>query len=222
MEDSNKQPSTDALALISRLAKSRTITPRFKWDIPTNDAYYLLEAAYQQQVQFRGRQYQDERGTKMCLYELAKFCTNPGYRLGAVLCGTFGNGKTTTLYALQQATNTLIDAGLCHKDMGIQIIDACELMQIAKDYKAYKAKRDYPVLGIEDIGREPTEVLEYGNRLSPIIDLLEYRYAHQLPTFLTTNLAPSDFGKKYDERIASRFRETMAKIEFPNDITYRQ
>lgn len=172
------------------------------------------------QVSQRGRTYEDDRDIKMCLWQLAQFCTEPGYRTGVVLCGTFGNGKTTTLYALQQATNTLIDAGLCHKDMGIQVIDACDLLQIAKDYKAYKAKREYPVLAIEDMGREPAEVMEYGNRLSPIIDLLEFRYAHQLPTFITTNLAPADFGKKYDERIASRFRETMTIITYP-DKTYR-
>lgn len=212
---------TDVAALISRLEKSRTTTPRFRWDLPAKDAFFLLEAAYKVQVTQRGRTYEDDRDIKMCLWELARFCTNPGYRTGAVLCGTFGNGKTTTLYALQQATNTLIDAGYCPKEMGMQIADACDLLQIARDYKAYKAKREYPVLAIEDMGREPAEVMEYGNRLSPIIELLEYRYTHQLPTFITTNLAPADFSKKYDERIASRFRETMAIIVYP-DKSYRK
>lgn len=212
---------TDVAALISRLEKSRTTTPRFRWDLPAKDAFFFLEAAYKVQVTQRGRTYEDDRDIKMCLWQLVQWCVNPGYKTGAVLCGTFGNGKTTTLYALQQATNTLIDAGLCHKDMGIQIVDACDLLQIAKDYKAYKAKREYPVLAIEDMGREPAEVMEYGNRLSPIIDLLEFRYAHQLLTFITTNLAPEDFGKKYDERIASRFRETMTIIVYP-DKTYRK
>lgn len=211
----------DVADLISHLERSRTTTPRFRWDLPAKDAFYLLEAAYKVQVTQRGRTYEDDRDTKMCLWQLVQWCVNPGYKTGAVLCGTFGNGKTTTLYALQQATNTLIDAGYCNKDMGIQIIDACDLLQIAKDYKAYKAKREYPVLAIEDMGREPTEVMEYGNRLSPIIDLLEFRYAHQLPTFITTNLAPADFGKKYDERIASRFREAMTIIVYPNN-TYRK
>lgn len=104
--------------------------------------------------------------------------------------------------------------------MGIQIIDAVELAYLSKDYTKFKWKRDYPVLGIEDMGREPKQVMDYGNRLSPIIELLEYRYAHQLPTFITTNLAPRDIGKEYDERIASRFRETMEIIEFP-DLAYR-
>lgn len=151
---------------------------------------------------------------------MAAYLTNPGYRLGAVLCGTYGNGKTTMLYALQQATNCLAEAGVCPIDTGIQIVDAIELAYLAKDYTKFQRKMAYPCLGIEDMGREPAEVLDYGNRKSPIIELLEYRYAHQLPTFITTNLAPSDIGREYDERIASRFRETMEIIEFP-DLGYR-
>lgn len=212
---------TDVAALISHLERSRTTTPRFRWNLTANDASLLLEAAYKVQVTQRGRIYEDDHAIKMCLQQLAQWCVNPGYKTGAALCGTFGDGKTNTLYALQQATNTLIDAGLCAKDMGIQIVDACDLLQIAKDYKAYKAKREYPVLAIDDIGREPVEIMEYGNRLSPIIDLLEYRYAHRLPTFITTNLSPEEFGPKYDERIASRFRETMIHIAYP-DKSYRK
>lgn len=44
------------------------------------------------------------------------------------------------------------------------------------------------MLAIEDMGREPTEVLDYGNILNPVIDLIEYRYDAQLFTVITTNL----------------------------------
>ena len=47
-----------------------------------------------------------------------------------------------------------------------------------------------------------------------------YRYAHLLPTFITSNLAAEDFKTRYDERIASRLRETMEIISFP-DLGYR-
>ena len=201
--------------------QSRTTTPRFKWDLSAKDAYYVLGMAYKAEVEKRGRQYESNTDTKACLWELARFCTDPGYKTGVVMCGTCGNGKTTTLYALQQATNTLIDCGYCSKDMGIQIIDACDLLQIAKDYKAFKQKREYPVIAIEDMGKEPTEILQYGNHLSPVIDLLEYRYAHQLPTFITTNLAPEEFKKVYDLRLADRLTETMKIIRYKH-TTYRK
>ena len=209
-------------AIISHLERSKTISPRFNWAVPTiNDAYHILLAAYRQEVQNRGRQYEDVRDTKMCLWNIAHFCVMPGYKTGIVLCGRCGNGKTTALHALQQATNTLIDFGLCSKHMGIHIIDAMELLHTAQDYKAYCKKREYPVIAIEDLGKEPTEVLQYGNRLSPVIDLLEYRYTHLLPTFVTTNLAPDDIKTVYDLRLADRFRETMQIISFP-DTSYRK
>lgn len=206
--------------VLLRLEKKKTTVPRFRWNVTHQGAVAVLEKAYQCEVEKRGRTYAKSDELNSIIAHLAALVTNPGYKFGAVLCGTYGNGKTTLLYALQQATNHLADMGVCPANMGIQIIDAVELAYLAKDYTKFKTKRDYPVLGIEDMGREPMQVMDYGNRLSPIIELLEYRYAHQLPTFITTNLAPKDISKEYDERIASRFRETMEVIEFP-DLAYR-
>ncbi|WP_278908588.1 hypothetical protein [Leyella stercorea] len=38
---------------------------------------------------------------------------------------------------------------------------------------------DKDVLAIDDLGTEPREIIEYDNMLSPIIDLISYRYEHQ-------------------------------------------
>jgi DNA replication protein DnaC len=86
-----------------------------------------------------------------------------------------------------------------------------------------------PYLGIDDMGKEPKEVLDYGNVCNPVIDLIEYRYDKQLTTFITTNLPPkSDSEKKivgidthYGVRIADRFNEMIEKIVF-NDGSYRR
>ena len=76
------------------------------------------------------------------------------------------------------------------------------------------------MLAIEDMGREPAEILEFGNTASPVIDLLEYRYDNQLFTFITTNLTPAQIREKYGNRIADRFNEMMETIVFKNG-TYR-
>lgn len=47
---------------------------------------------------------------------------------------------------------------------------------------------DKEILAIDDLGTEPREIIEYGNVLSPIIDLISYRYEHQLPTIIISNL----------------------------------
>lgn len=77
------------------------------------------------------------------------------------------------------------------------------------------------MLGIEDMGREATEVIDFGNVLNPVIDLLEYRYNQQLFTFITTNLKADEVRKKYGDRIADRFNEMLEVIIFGN-TTYRK
>ena len=50
--------------------------------------------------------------------------------------------------------------------------------------------QDVDVLGIDDLGTEPSEVSDYGNVYTPVIDLLTKRYEEQLFTIITTNLTP--------------------------------
>ena len=76
------------------------------------------------------------------------------------------------------------------------------------------------MLAIEDIGREPAETLDYGNVLSPIVDLLEYRYDQQLYTIVTTNLKPQEMRSHYGDRIADRLNEMFDKVIF-QDGSYR-
>lgn len=78
-----------------------------------------------------------------------------------------------------------------------------------------------PILVIEDMGQEPLEVQSYGNIYNPVIDILEKRYEHSLPTFITTNLDPQQLGKRYGKRIQDRLREMMFTIPFDNP-SYRK
>ena len=73
---------------------------------------------------------------------------------------------------------------------------------------------------IDDLGIEPVEVMDYGNIMTPVIDLLTKRYEAQLFTIVTTNLDPKDIRKRYGDRIADRLNEMMAKIVYRNP-TYR-
>ena len=77
------------------------------------------------------------------------------------------------------------------------------------------------VLCIDDVGLEPTEVLDYGNAINPVIEILEQRYQRQLFTFITTNLTPKQIREKYGDRIADRFNEMMKCIVYKNP-TFRQ
>ena len=76
------------------------------------------------------------------------------------------------------------------------------------------------MLGIDDLGTEPSEVMGYGNVYTPVIDLLTKRYEEQLFTIITTNLTPQQIREHYDDRIADRLNEMVEKIVFKNG-TYR-
>ena len=126
------------------------------------------------------------------------------------------------MYALQTVILEIDKyGGFEDKGTGISIVDAKEVAQYSRDYKSFRELRNRPMLAIEDIGREPTEMLDYGNVLNPIIDLIEYRYNNQLFTAITTNLTSEQISTKYGRRIADRFNEMLEVIIFKNP-SYRK
>lgn len=182
----------------------------------------VLMASYQAEVEFRHRKFvADERTQQNCKH-LAEFITGERSKFGIMLCGICGNGKTTMLYAFRSALNWLSDCrAFGNERKGLRVVDAKEVAFYAKEIRSFQELRGCEMLAIEDMGREATEVLDYGNVLNPVIDLLEYRYNNQLFTFITTNLKAEEIRKKYGDRIADRFNEMLEVIVFGN-TTYRK
>ena len=186
------------------------------------DASDILLTAYIVEVEYRKRKYIDDARIRDNIHKVAEFLTNDNSKFGMMFCGTCGNGKTTLLKALCSATSSLNDYRHFEDNRtGIRIYDAKEISQIAKNYENFKDVRRVPIIALEDIGREPAEVLDYGNVLNPVIDLLEYRYNEQLPTFITTNLTAKEIREKYGSRIADRFNEMTEVLIFQNG-SYRK
>ena len=213
--------------LKSLLLRQRTIRPRFSWPLPFEQARKLLTAAYMAEVEYRARRPSLDTTTLDNISRLASALTSPEPSFGIMLCGLCGNGKTTMLYALRQATNLLQSQGQFAPieqqgiSVGMRIADAREIAELATtDRRQFQAVKRTYILGIEDMGREPTEVLDYGNILNPIVDILEHRYNEQLFTAITTNLTPKQIRDKYGVRIADRFNEMMHIIVFEG-ATYR-
>ncbi len=221
---------------MSEITPRRITEARFRFNLPPQEALDLLTAAYQYEVLLRQRKFILDANTENNLVKLAEYVTLPSPKFGIMCCGTCGNGKTTLLYAFRRVVNylqerrhfTFLDDEYTRFKAGIQIFHAKEIVQIAKDYKAFKETQSRPMLAIDDLGTEPTEILDYGNMLSPVVDLIEHRYNRQLFTFITTNLVASSkddaavtIRKKYGVRIADRFNEMLHVIVF-KDITYRK
>lgn len=221
---------------MSEITQRRITEARFRFNLPPQEALDLLTAAYQYEVLLRQRKFILDANTENNLVKLAEYVTLPSPKFGIMCCGTCGNGKTTLLYAFRRVVNylqerrhfTFLDDEYTRFKAGIPVFHAKEIVQIAKDYKAFKEIQSRPMLAIDDLGTEPTEILDYGNMLSPVVDLIEHRYNGQLFTFITTNLVASSkddaavtIRKKYGVRIADRFNEMLHVIVF-KDITYRK
>ena len=199
---------------------------RFRFNMTEDDALDLLAAHYGCAVQFRHGTPEFDEYTEKNLRELAHYLTQQVPKFGVLFCGTCGNGKTTLLYALQSAINYLERIGHFkflseYFKVGMRIVDAMDVVIFSKDLKSIRNLRSLSMLAIDDLGKEPTEVLDFGNVLSPVVDLMEYRYHHQLFTAVTTNLTPIEIRNKYGVRVADRFREMFSVISF-EDVNYRK
>lgn len=73
------------------------------------------------------------------------------------------------------------------------------------------AKHD-GILLLDDLGREHFTDAGYG--IAEWDYFFDVRYAHMLPTIITTNLTPEEFRQKYNPRIYDRLRECAVWSQF--------
>ena len=212
----------DVEVLKKSLLQRRSTKARFKLPMSEEDAYACLLAATETEVVFRHRTFCANEDLENQLHEMTHWLTSPSSHFGILLCGGCGNGKTTMLKAFQQLLNSLhIPKPDNDGTYGIQIVDAKYIAHLCKNnHEAYRKLICVDMLGIDDLGTEPSEVMDYGNVYTPVIDLLTKRYDEQLFTIITTNLTPQQVREHYGDRIADRLNEMVKKIVFSNG-TYR-
>lgn len=191
---------------MSVLLRQRITRTGFKINLPPEEVRILLTAAYRAEVASRNMKYQESEETNSAIKKMADALTTKSHKTGIVLCGTCGNGKTTLVRALQNLLIYLKYRNLTEN--GMPIMDAREVANRMRECKTV------PLLAIEDMGKEPTTKLDYGNILNPVIEVLEHRYNEQLFTVISTNLTAKEIKEKYGTRIADRFNEMMSVIIF--------
>lgn len=136
---------------------------------------------------------------------------------GWLIRGSVGVGKSKLLSAFCRAVHIDFADEIKRKQAeAIRIVHSLDVQNayIEQNTSLIDNLKSIDILVIDDIGVENSEVLYYGNRLCPFVDLYDKRYRSDLKTILITNLLPKsdDAGEvtllsKYGERIYDRIRE---------------
>lgn len=195
----------------------------FKLPMTVDEAEAYIRGAFEAQVELRGGTVEYDEMTTKNLRLVAETLAGDSHKFGLLLAGTCGNGKTTTLRAVQSVVKLLNNTyyNRSGQRIGNRLLEAKEITQLSDKDGQLTVYKTVPVLFLDDLGREPTEVLKYGNVSSPITELLEYRYNQRLTTIVTTNLEPSEVRQKYGDRIADRFNEMFALVSYTG-VSYRR
>jgi DNA replication protein DnaC len=223
MEQIGMRTAEDVKELLLRLRVLPSGMGSFKLPMTVDEAEAYIRGAFEAQVELRGGAVQYDEMTTKNLRLVAETLAGDSHKFGLLLAGTCGNGKTTTMRAVQSIVQLLNNTyyNRCGERIGNRLLEAKEIAQLSGKPEQLTAYQTIPLLFLDDLGREPTEVMQYGNVTSPITELLEYRYNQRLTTIVTTNLEPSEVRQKYGDRIADRFNEMFAVVSYTG-ASYRR
>ena len=180
----------------------------------------MLMRCYQSNVIQRRIEFINDESTQRNVSKAAKWLTGD-YKVGLILYGGVGNGKTTLARSICELISILFQ-----KDewtgKGVVKISALELSKmIIDDPGRYKKIKETELLFIDDIGTEPANVKSWGNECSPLTELIYFRYDKQLFTLATSNLNDAELKDRYGLRISDRFNEMFERVFFSSS-SYRK
>ena len=166
----------------------------------------------------------DDQDTKAKIEKTAKWITGDNYKVGLMVYGGVGNGKTTLLRAINDLLSSMYSNRKRWDDnLAIEYVTAIEIFNITKsdDQSRYKRIKDSDVLFIDDLGVEPITAKVWGNEISPITDIIYHRYDEQLCTIVTSNLSDEALKERYGLRMADRMEEMFDSIN-SSGVSYRK
>ena len=148
---------------------------------------------------------------------VAQWLTSDNAKPGIIFMGPLGNGKTTMVKAIAALVRAFEMYDRYSNQLVVTQRSALAINALAK---AKPDEFDYicraPLLAIDDYGQEAQEVLDYGNPIRPLDDLLYYRYDAWLPTIISSNLTVDELKARCADRLYDRMREMFEIILFTN------
>ena len=196
------------------LLKQQKTLATFKF--PLTDIQAAKSLYYQYKSEVIGRRgetaWQESKEMKQACMTMGQVLTDKNdMHFGFLLRGTNGNGKTTLANAFHKVVNSLAQMQYLGNCKGAINRTAKEIVRCYETSMFGKILKE-PVVIIDDLGNETTEMMNYGNIATPIVDMIEYRYDNKLFTFITTNLTADQIEEKYGKRIRDRLREMVVTI----------
>lgn len=186
-----------------------------------------IYAAYKTEVLRRGRQLEFDEETKRHIQRAAEWLTDPNGKPGLMLCGLYGNGKTTLMTAICNIVDYMFYSDASDERKSFRTVEAREIARLGsrdETRSEYLRLVNEELLAIDEIGEEPPEVTNYANIYTPVKDLLLERYKSRKMTIIVTNLVETKTKKQisahYGERVVDRIREMMEIVAFKN-ASYR-
>ena len=139
---------------------------------------------------------------------------------GITLVGSIGSGKTRRLDAICKA-------------LGFQFFSSGEMIRMVRELQEkmgentgfkmallthkqeFSDAKDH-ALAIDDMGKEPTEIVAYGTRHDYMVEAIEERYAvwkrYGWITIISTQMSPEEIRKRYPAHIADRIGEMTVPV----------
>ena len=135
---------------------------------------------------------------------------------GVMVVGKYGSGKTILMQAMAELNNTIVQTLQIPRPL-LKFIKSSELLENLKENPVKNFSR--APLVIDEFGREPKQVMDFGNLKSPMIELLCERYDNGTLTHGTSNFtletlsSENQYGKMTGDRIKSMFNFIELKGE---------
>lgn len=191
--------------------------------IASNNIKNLLYQFYKREVELRKNEFRFTDFLRNEIAEVGDFLTTEERKYGLFIPGNVGNGKTTMMKAMRSLFAFLIDKGKMpyyEGDKYPRFVKASDMasMLIEGRRSEYNEIVSTKYLFLDDVGEEPTEVVAFGMPLRPLYKIIDYRYEHLLPTFISSNLSAKDISEKYDdERLSDRMYEMFKVLSFKGE-----
>ena len=200
-----------ALKYIQKAAGNRPRPDRFPVKLPESQEQMvaLLLGTYGSVVEDRDMDFSMDEATVSKVEKVVRWMYE-SRKMGLLLCGTLGNGKTTMLRTINRLFGT-----------------HAVFMEAQAVYDYYRQNQSLPsvpsnyILLVDDLGVEPATYNDFGEIRYPLAELLMQRYNNNSMTLIATNYTFEQLGETYGDRLQDRMREMYAMITY-REPSYRK